>query len=77
MIMGDKIVKVEDAFITMGGYILSLLKDKEMSIDTLYSKFLKTYPKQIDFEQFVYAIDFLFMIQKVRIKHDDILEATT
>lgn len=72
--MGDKIVKVEDAFITIGGYILILLKEKNMSIDLLYSKFLELYPKEINFDDFIYAIDFLFMIKKVRIKNDDILE---
>lgn len=74
MIMGNKIIKVEDAFITIGGYILSILKNKELQVDTLYSKFLEVYPKDISFEQFTYAIDFLFMINKIRIKHDDVLE---
>lgn len=74
MIMGNKIVKVEDAFITMGGYILSILKNKELQIDSLYSKFSESYPKKISFEQFTYAIDFLFMINKIKIKHDDVLE---
>ena len=74
MIMGNKIIKVEDAFITIGGYILSILKNKELQVDTLYSKFLEIYPKHISFEQFTYAIDFLFMINKVKIKHDDVLE---
>lgn len=74
MIMGNKIVKVEDAFITISGYILSILKCKEISVDTLYSEFLKAYPKKISFERFIYAIDFLFMIKKIKIKHDDVLE---
>ncbi len=74
MIMGNKIIKVEDAFITIGGYILSILKNRELQVDTLYSKFLEIYPKYISFEQFTYAIDFLFMINKVKIKHDDVLE---
>jgi len=74
MIMGNKIIKVEDAFITIGGYILSILKNKELQVDTLYFKFLETYPKNISFEQFTYAIDFLFMINKIKIKHDDVLE---
>jgi hypothetical protein len=72
--MGDKIVKVEDAFITMGGYILSLLKDKNMSIDLLYSSFLKEYPKKVNFDDFIYTIDFLYMIKKIKIRNDDILE---
>jgi hypothetical protein len=72
--MGNKIVKVEDSFISIGGYILMLLKEKNMSVDFLYSNFLKNYPKKISFEDFIYAIDFLFMIKKVRIKNNDILE---
>lgn len=74
MIMGNKIVKVEDAFITIGGYILSILKKENMSIDNLYSNFLAQYPKKIGFETFVYAIDFLFMIKKIKIKQDDVVE---
>lgn len=75
MIMGNKIVKVEDAFITLGGYILSILKQQNMDIDSLYIKFKKVYPKKnIDFNHFVYTLDFLFMINKIAIKKDDILE---
>ena len=64
MIMGNKIVKIEDSFVVMGGYILSILKQKSLSIDLLYSKFLEIYPKKISFEDFSYAIDFLYMIKK-------------
>lgn len=74
MIMGNKIVKIEDAFITIGGYILTILNNKEKSIDVLYSSFSEAYPKTISFEQFIYTIDFLFMIKKIKIKHDDVLE---
>ena len=74
MIMGDKIVKVEDAFITLGGYVLSILKEQSMSVDNLYIKFKEIYPKKnIDFNHFIYALDFLFMINKINIKNDDIL----
>lgn len=74
MIMGDKIIKVEDAFIAVGGYILSILKNRELPVDILYAKFSEIYPKHISFEQFTYAVDFLFMINKIKIKHDDVLE---
>jgi len=71
MIMGNKIVKIEDALVTIGGYILSLLQDNEMSIDSLYSKFKEIYPKKISFEEFVYSIDFLFMINRIEIAKSD------
>ena len=73
--MGNKIVKVEDAFITLGGYILSILKKQNMNVDELYIKFKEIYPKKnIDFNHFIYTLDFLFMINKIVINKDDILE---
>jgi hypothetical protein len=72
--MGNKIVKVEDSLFSIGGYILSILNKKYISLDTLYNEFIKIYPKKITFEYFIYAVDFLFMIQKIKIKQDDILE---
>ena len=75
MIMGNKIVKIEDSYVSMGGYILSILQDESISIDNLYIEFNNNYPKKgISFDYFLYAIDFLFMINKIQIKKDDILE---
>ena len=75
MIMGNKIVKIEDSFVSMGGYILSILQNGTVSIDDLYIEFNKSYPKkEISFDSFLYAVDFLFMINKIKIKKDDILE---
>lgn len=75
MVMGNKIVKIEDSLFIIGGYILDiLLKSKSMQIDELYAEFISQYPKKIDFETFIYAVDFLFLIQKVKIQANDILE---
>lgn len=75
MIMGDKIVKVEDTFIVLGGYILLVLKQKNMNVDNLYMKVKEIYPKKnVNFNHFIYTLDFLFMINKINIKSDDILE---
>ena len=73
--MGNKIVKIEDSFVSMGGYILSILQNESICLDDLYIEFKKSYPKKkISFDSFLYAIDFLFMINKIQIKKDDILE---
>ncbi|MFK5976440.1 MAG: hypothetical protein QM493_08030 [Sulfurovum sp.] len=73
--MGNKIVKIEDSFVVMGGYILSIVQKESISVDNLFLKFNKLYPKkEISFDSFLYAIDFLFMINKIKIKKDDILE---
>ena len=73
MIMGNKIVKVEDALITIGGFILSILKSKTLSLDELYFLLNEKYPKKISFEKFIYTVDFLYMINKIEIYKDDIL----
>lgn len=75
MVMGNKIVKIEDSLFVIGGYILDiLLKNHSMQIDELYVEFMGKYPKRIDFEKFIYAVDFLFLIQKIKIQSNDILE---
>jgi len=75
MIMGNKIVKIEDSFISIGGYILLLLDKESISVDILYIKFKEIYPKkEISFDFFIYALDFLFMIKKIKIKKDDVIE---
>ena len=75
MVMGNKIVKIEDSLFVIGGYIVDiLLKNHSMQIDELYVEFMSQYPKRIDFETFIYAVDFLFLIQKIKIQSNDILE---
>jgi len=75
MIMGNKIVKIEDSFVSMGGYILSILQKESISIDDLFFKFNELYPKkEISFDSFLYAVDFLFMVNKIQIKENDVLE---
>jgi hypothetical protein len=74
MVMGNKIVKVEDALITIGGYILQILKNKTMSMDEAYLQLKEIYPKDISFEVFIYAVDFLYMINKLELVQDDLIE---
>lgn len=75
MVMGNKIVKIEDSLFVIGGYIVDiLLKNHSMQIDELYVEFMGKYPKRIDFEIFIYTVDFLFLIQKIKIQSNDILE---
>lgn len=75
MVMGNKIIKIEDSLFILGGYILDiLLENHNMQVDELYAKFNHKYHKKIDFETFVYAIDFLFLIKKIGIQSNDMLE---
>ena len=75
MVMGNKIIKIEDSLFGIGGYILDiLLENHSMQVDELYAEFISKYYKKIDFETFIYAIDFLFLIKKIKIQSNDILE---
>ena len=75
MVMGNKIVKIEDALITIGGYVLQILKDKKMSIDEIFLQLKEVYPKKdLSFDVFIYTIDFLYMINKLDLVQDDTVE---
>ena len=72
MVMGNKIVKIEDALITIGGYVLQILKDKKMSIDEIFLQLKEVYPKKdLSFDIFIYTIDFLYMINKLDLVQGD------
>ncbi|EOG6952930.1 ABC-three component system middle component 6 [Campylobacter jejuni] len=73
-VMGNKLTKIEDSLFVIGGYILEILLQEKKAIDDLYSEFSRIYPKKISFETFMYTIDFLYMIKKLRIIKEDILE---
>jgi len=74
MVMGNKIVKIEDTLVAIGGYIIDILKENSMQIDELYIKFNYKYPKKgISFERFIYAVDFLYMINKIELFNEDVL----
>ena len=51
-----------------------LLENRSMQVDELYAEFNNKYYKKIDFEIFIYAVDFLFLIKKIKIQSNDILE---
>jgi len=75
MVMGNKIVKIEDALITIGGYVLQILKDNKMSIDEIFLQLKEVYPKKdLSFDLFIYTIDFLYMINKLDLAQDDTVE---
>jgi len=75
MVMGNKIVKIEDTLIAIGGYILQILKGKKMSIDEIFLQLKEVYPKKdISFDVFIYTIDFLYMINKLDLVQDDIVK---
>jgi hypothetical protein len=75
MVMGDKIFKVEDALIVIGAEVVNALqKYGSMRLDDIFLYVKDNYVKDIKFDRLIYTIDFLYMIGKVDIKEDDVLE---
>ena len=75
MVMGDKIFKVEDALIVIGSEVVNALhKYGSMRLDDIFLYVKNNYVKDIKFDRLIYTIDFLYMIGKIDIKEDDVLE---
>jgi hypothetical protein len=75
MVMGDKIFKVEDALIVIGAEVINTLqKYGSMRLDDIFLYIKDNYVKDIKFDRLIYTIDFLYMIGRIDIKEDDILE---
>ncbi|WP_154806457.1 ABC-three component system middle component 6 [Sulfurovum lithotrophicum] len=75
MVMGDKIFKIEDALIVIGSEVVNVLqKYGSMRLDDIFLYVKDNYVKDIKFDRLIYTVDFLYMIGKINIKEDDILE---
>ncbi|AKF24244.1 hypothetical protein YH65_01655 [Sulfurovum lithotrophicum] len=73
--MGDKIFKIEDALIVIGSEVVNVLqKYGSMRLDDIFLYVKDNYVKDIKFDRLIYTVDFLYMIGKINIKEDDILE---
>jgi len=75
MVMGDKIFKIEDTLIVIGSEVVNVLqKYGSMRLDDIFLYVKDNYVKDIKFDRLIYTVDFLYMIGKINIKEDDILE---
>ena len=75
MVMGDKIFKVEDTLIVIGAEVVNALqKNGYMRLDDIFLYLKDNYIKDIKFDRLIYTIDFLYIIGKIDIKENDVLE---
>ena len=71
MVMGNKIINVNDTLFVIGAVIIKNLKNSNEKIDNLYQKVKEE--KDIPFKKFILTLDFLFIIDKIEIKEKDIV----
>lgn len=60
MILPNKIIYTENSLFYFGTIVISVMAALEYDIDTLYSDVNKV--TNIDFDDFLYTLDFLFLI---------------
>jgi len=72
MIMPNKVVKPIDSLISIGGFILKNLKNKNMNIDILFENINREYPKKISMEKIILSLDFLYSIDKIELENDKV-----
>jgi len=71
MVMGNKIINVNDTLFAIGAIVIKHLKTSNEKVDTLYQKIKKE--KNISFKKFILTLDFLFVVDKIEIKEKDII----
>ena len=70
--MPNKVVKPIDSLISIGGFILKNLKNKNMNIDILFENINREYPKKISMEKIILSLDFLYSIDKIELENDKV-----
>jgi len=71
MVMGNKIINVNDTLFAIGAVVIKHLKNSNEKVDNLYQKIKKE--KEISFKKFILTLDFLFIVDKIEIKEKDII----
>ena len=71
MVMGNKIINVNNTLFAIGAVVIKNLKNSNKKIDDLYQEVKKE--KDIPFKKFILTLDFLFIIDKLEIKEKDIV----
>ena len=71
MILPEKHLAVEESLFGFGGFLLSLLVE-ETTVDNLWAEYItayksKTYTVSFSFDKFILTIDYLFLIDAIRI----------
>lgn len=66
MIMPTKIIQPVDSLFVIASYILKELKGRSLNLDELLDHINEKYYKKITIEKIIFAIDFLYLIGKIR-----------
>lgn len=73
MLMPTKIIQPVDSLFSISAFILKVMALKEkMNIDEIYDEVNKTYYKKVSLEKIILSLNFLYLVDKVRIEDEAI-----
>jgi hypothetical protein len=70
MIMPSKSIKPIDSLFCIGSFVVELLAKNEASLDDVYDGLNAHYPKSVDFEKFLYSLDYLYLIGRIEVRDE-------
>lgn len=72
MLMPTKIIKPVDSLFSISAYVLKVLHRENLTIDKLHDEINKIYYKKVSLEKIILSLNFLYIIDKVRIENETI-----
>lgn len=66
--MPTKIIQPCNSVFVISSHLLKIICESPKDLDTLINQFNKNYYKKIESEKILLALDFLFMINKIRME---------
>ncbi|WP_368044376.1 ABC-three component system middle component 6 [Pantoea ananatis] len=74
MILPSKNIKPVDSLVCIGAYVLDILNKADyLSFDDLLLNLYSSYPKKITAEHVYLAINFLYILDKIEMRNDEII----
>jgi hypothetical protein len=70
MILPTRSIKPIDSLFCIASYIIEEAKNKELTLDEIHKRLLKSYPKVITIETVILCINYLYIIGKLETQNE-------
>ena len=72
MLMPTKIIKPVDSLFSISAYVLKIINEESVNLDTLHYKVNEIYYKKVTLEKIILSLNFLYITDKIRIENETI-----
>lgn len=70
--MPTKIIQPVDSLFSISAFVLKIVTHNKLNIDEIHSEVNKKYYKEVSLEKIMLSVNFLYIIDKVRIDNETI-----